>query len=78
MPPPLVSQSLPDPPLFPGCGPKAYVAGGEGLHAPLEPHGNVQPATVVSENRHEQASISRETVGRLGQLILCAGVSGLI
>jgi hypothetical protein len=35
------------------------MAGGEGLHAPLEPHGNVQPANVVSENRHKQASISR-------------------
>ena len=35
------------------------MAGGEGLHAPLEPHGNVQPANVVSENRHESASISR-------------------
>ena len=61
--PPMIStssvQSLPEPPLIPGCGQRAYVAGGEGLHAPLEPHGNVQPANVVSENRHEQASSSR-------------------
>ena len=43
MPPPPLVQSLPEPPLFPGCGRRAYVAGGRGLHAPLEQHGDVQP-----------------------------------
>jgi hypothetical protein len=43
MPPPPLLQSLPEPPLIPGCGRRAYVAGGKGLHAPLEQHGNVQP-----------------------------------
>ena len=31
------------PPLVPGCGRRANMAGGEGLQAPLEQHGNVQP-----------------------------------
>ena len=31
------------PPLVPGCGRRANMAGGEGLPAPLEQHGNVQP-----------------------------------
>ena len=43
MPPSPLLQSLPEPPRVPGCGRRAYVAGGEGLHAPLERHGNVQP-----------------------------------
>ena len=43
MPPPPLAQSLPQPPLVPGCGRRAYMAGWEGLHAPLEQHGNVQP-----------------------------------
>ena len=43
MPPPPLLQSLPEPPLIPGCGRMAYVAGWEGLHAPLEQYGNVQP-----------------------------------
>ena len=43
MPPPPLLQSLPEPPLITVCGRRAYVAGGEGLHAPLEQHGNVQP-----------------------------------
>ena len=31
------------PPLVPGCGRRANMAGGEGLPAPLEQHANVQP-----------------------------------
>ena len=43
MPPPPLAQSLPQPPLVPGCGRRANMAGGEGLPAPLEQHANVQP-----------------------------------
>ena len=32
IPPPPLLQSLPEPTLIPGCGRRAYVAGGEGLH----------------------------------------------
>ena len=46
-------------PLFSGCGLRAYVAGGEGLHAPLEQHGNVQPRQggqlkSAQSSRHQQ------------------------
>ena len=44
---PLGGNYFPSHLLFPavagGCGRRAYMAGGEGLHAPLEQHGNVQP-----------------------------------
>ena len=43
VPPPPLAQPLPKPPPIPGCGRRAYMAGWEGLHAPLEQHANVQP-----------------------------------
>jgi len=55
IPPPPLSQSLPEPSLIPG----SYVAGGEGLHAPLEQHGYVQPRQrgqrkSARESKHQQ------------------------
>ena len=55
MPPPPLWQSLPEPPLIPGCGRRANMAGGEGLHAPLEQHGSVQPR----QHGHRKSSASK-------------------
>ena len=57
MPPPPLLQSLDEPPLTSGCGRRAYVAGRRG--GPARTTRTRSPTSVVSENRHEQASISR-------------------
>ena len=62
-PPPPIAQSLPQPPLVPGCGRRAYMAGGEGLHAPLEQHGNVQPRQ-GSQGKSTQSSKHQQNAAR--------------
>ena len=63
MPPPPLLQSLPEPPLIPGYGRRAYVAGGEGLHAPLEQHGNVQPRQ-CGQRKSARASKHQQNTAR--------------